>query len=196
MLRDDNRSASFGWLRNDPLCSRKPKCFAHVVQRRTWMTPNSVEVAVPTWRQWRWRYPDVIPSLGRTMRTILQRRLAVRHEGVQRLIRGIGLLGASLLVGTALGLFSDTNDWIMIWLVFVGWMAAWGVISLVSGIGSMAEARFLKKRLEQVSMRSLPPAYTERETGELPTSKFVPLPTSVTEHTTKSLSQHRPAREE
>lgn len=122
--------------------------------------------------------------------------LAVRHEGVQRLIRGIGLLGASLLVGTALGLFSDTNDWIMIWLVFVGWMAAWGVISLVSGIGSMAEARFLKKRLEQVSMRSLPPAYTERETGELPTSKFVPLPTSVTEHTTKSLSQHRPAREE
>src|SRR5687767_6602495 len=50
--------------------------------------------------------------------------LEVRHEGVQRLIRGIGLLGAALLIGVALGLFSDTNDWIIIWLVFVGWMAA------------------------------------------------------------------------
>src|SRR5688572_9652651 len=75
--------------------------------------------------------------------------LAVRHEGVQRLIRGTGLLGASLLIGIALGLFSNTNDWIMIWLVFVGWMAAWGVISLVSGIGSLAEAKFLQKRIEQ-----------------------------------------------
>lgn len=121
--------------------------------------------------------------------------LAVRHDGVQSLIRGIGLLSASLLIGLALGLFSDTNDWIVIWLVFVGWMAAWGVISLVSGIGSMAEARFLQKRLEQPSMRSLPHAHTDMVTGELPASGFVPLPTSVTEHTTKSLSQHRPASE-
>ena len=121
--------------------------------------------------------------------------LAVRHEGVQKLIRAIGLLGASLLIGVALGLFSNTNDWIMIWLVFVGWMAAWGVISLVSGIGSLAEAKFLKKRLEQPSMRSLPHAHTDMVTGELATSRFVPLPTSVTEHTTKSLSQHRPTQE-
>jgi hypothetical protein len=106
------------------------------------------------------------------------------------------MLGASLLIGAALGLFSDTNDWIVIWLVFVGWMAAWGVISLVSGIGSIAEARFLKKRLEEPSMRSLPDAHTGMVTGELPTSRFVPITASVTEHTTKSLSQHRPASEE
>lgn len=118
--------------------------------------------------------------------------LSVRHEGVQEMIRAIGLLGASLLIGIALGLFSDTNDWIFVWLVLVGWMAAWGVISLVSGVGSLTEARFLRKRIEQSEVRSLPHPYPETVTGELAPSSFVPL-VSVTEHTTKSLSQHRPS---
>jgi len=121
--------------------------------------------------------------------------LSVRHEGVQKLIRAIGLLGASLLIGAALGLFSNTNDWIIIWLIFVGWMTAWGVISFVSGIGSLADARFLRTRMEQSPPLSLPDRNTEFITGELTPSR-VPAPLSVTEHTTKSLSQHRPASKE
>lgn len=112
--------------------------------------------------------------------------LAVRHEGVQKLIRGIGLLGAALLIGVALGLFSDTNDWIIIWLVFVGWMAAWGVISLVSGIGSMAEARFLQKRMEATQGHYLGGRSKEFVTGELPHAQPA-MPLSVTEHTTRAL---------
>lgn len=120
--------------------------------------------------------------------------LSVRHEGVQQMIRAIGLLSASLLIGTALGLFSNTSDWIFVWLVFVGWMAAWGIISLISGVGSLWEARFLRKRIEQSSVHSLPHSHTEMVSAEPAPSSFVPLP-SVTEHTTKSLSQHRPASE-
>ena len=116
--------------------------------------------------------------------------LSVRHEGVQKMIRAIGLLGASLLIGIALGLFSNTNDWIFVWLVFVGWMAAWGVISLVSGVGSFTEARFLRRRIEQSPAVSLPDRNTEFITAELPPSQFL-SPVSVTEHTTKSLSHHR-----
>ena len=112
--------------------------------------------------------------------------LAVRHEGVQRLIRGVGLLGAALLIGVALGLFSDTNDWIIIWLVFVGWMAAWGVISLVSGIGSMAEARFLQKRMEQSQGNYMGGRTREFTTAELPPAQ-PGMPLSVTEHTTRAL---------
>lgn len=112
--------------------------------------------------------------------------LAVRHEGVQRLIRGIGLLSAALLIGVALGLFSDTNDWIVIWLVFVGWMAAWGVISLVSGIGSMAEAKFLLKRMEQSQGHYLSGRSREFTTAELPPAQ-PGIPLSVTEHTTRAL---------
>ena len=112
--------------------------------------------------------------------------LAVRHEGVQRLIRGIGLLGAALLIGVALGLFSNTNDWIIIWLVFVGWMAAWGVISLVSGIGSMAESKFLQKRIEQSREHFLDGRSREFVTADLgPAQSGMPL--SVTEHTTRAL---------
>ena len=118
--------------------------------------------------------------------------LAIRHEGVQKLIRAIGLLGASLLIGVALGLFSDTNDWIIIWLVFVGWMAAWGIISLVAGIGSLAEARFVRTRLEQSSPPSLPDRSPELITGQLTPSRLA-VPLSVTEHTTKSLAQHHPS---
>ena len=112
--------------------------------------------------------------------------LSVRHEGVQRLIRGIGLLGAALLIGAALGIFSDTNDWIIVWLVFVGWMAAWGVISLVSGIGSMAEAKFLKKRSEQPHGYYLGGRSKEFGTAELPPAQ-PGMPLSVTEHTTRAL---------
>ena len=112
----------------------------------------------------------------------------MRHEGVQKLIRAIGLLGASLLIGAALGLFSDTNDWIMIWLVFVGWMAAWGVISLVAGIGSLAEARFLKKRLEQSQEQYLSGRSKGFVTAELPLAQ-PGIPLSVTEHTTRALPQ-------
>ena len=114
--------------------------------------------------------------------------LAVRHEGVQRLIRGTGLLGAALLIGVALGLFSNTNDWIIIWLVFVGWMAAWGVISLVSGIGSMAEAKFLQKRIEQSQEHFLGRHNKGFGTAELPPAQ-PGIPLSVTEHTTRALPQ-------
>ena len=117
--------------------------------------------------------------------------LTIRHDGVQKIIKAIGLLGASLVIGAALGLFSNTNDWIIIWLIFVGWMAAWGVISLVSGIGSLTEARFVRSRMEQSSSPlSLPDRNTEFVTGELIPSRLAG-PVSVTEHTTKSLSQHR-----
>jgi hypothetical protein len=119
--------------------------------------------------------------------------LTIRHEGVQKLIRAIGLLGASLLIGVALGLFGDTNDWIIIWLIFVGWMAAWGVISFVSGIGSLTEARFVRRRLEQSAVPSLPDRSPEFVTGQLTPSRLA-TPLSVTEHTTKSLSQHRPEK--
>ena len=112
--------------------------------------------------------------------------LAVRHDGVQKLIRGIGLLGAALLIGAALGLFSNTNDWIVIWLVFVGWMAAWGVISLVSGIGSMAESKFLLKRIEQSQGHYLGGRSREFTTAELPPAQ-PGIPLSVTEHTTRAL---------
>jgi hypothetical protein len=114
--------------------------------------------------------------------------MSVRHQGVQKMIRAVGLIVASLLIGVALGLFSNTNDWIFVWMVFAGWMAVWGVISLVSGIGSFAEARFLQKRTEQTQGHYLGGRSREFTTGELPPAQPA-IPLSVTEHTTRALPQ-------
>jgi hypothetical protein len=114
-----------------------------------------------------------------------------RQEALSQLIRATGLLGSSLLIGAALGLFSNQNDWIIIWMVFCGWMATWGVFSLVSGINSLMEARFMRQQLEEGAQDF--PRTREREliTAELAESRVI-APRSVTEHTTKSLSERRP----
>lgn len=113
-----------------------------------------------------------------------------RIEAIRKMVRASGLLGASLVLGTALGLFSNQNDWIMIWMVFGGWMACWGVISLVGGIGSLMESRFMRSQLvEQNQTPQFRPADARQiVTGELITSQL-PTPQSVTEHTTRSLSE-------
>lgn len=112
--------------------------------------------------------------------------LSIRHQGVQKMIRAAGLLGASLLIGVALGLFSNTNDWIFVWMVFAGWMGVWGVISLVGGIGSFAEARFLQERMEQSQGHYVGGRSREFTTAELPPAQ-PGIPLSVTEHTTRAL---------
>ena len=114
--------------------------------------------------------------------------MSVRHQGVQKMIRAVGLLSASLLIGVALGLFGNASDWIFVWMVFAGWMAVWGVISLVSGIGSMAEARYLQKRMEQSQEHYLGGRSKKFVTAELPAAQ-PGIPLSVTEHTTRALPQ-------
>ncbi|MDQ5846099.1 MAG: hypothetical protein M3539_12490, partial [Acidobacteriota bacterium] len=84
--------------------------------------------------------------------------LEQRIEGTRKIVRASGLLGASLVLGSALGLFSNQNDWIMIWMVFGGWMACWGVITMVAGIGSLMESRFMRSQLvEQDQTRQFRP---------------------------------------
>jgi hypothetical protein len=122
--------------------------------------------------------------------------LEERHEGIQKIIKATVLLGSSLLIGVALGLLSNSNDWIIIWLIFVGWMASWGIFSLISGVSSLMQARFIRQRIEQASIA---PGWPTREI-EMTTNELKPSPIavaqSVTEHTTKSLSDHRRAPKE
>lgn len=111
-----------------------------------------------------------------------------RRKGVNKLVRATGLLGSSLLIGTALGLFSNQNDWIFVWMVFCGWMAVWGVFSLVSGIQYLLDARYTRKYLGPAA-RDTGQLSSGREFKQLPErdlSMHVP-PVSVTEQTTRAL---------
>ena len=115
--------------------------------------------------------------------------LEKRRKGVNKLVRATGLLGSSLLIGAALGLFGP-HDWIVIWMVFCGWMATWGVFSLVSAVQLLLESRFMKADLETV--RANPELWSNTEqqrfSGGTPISSL-PAPGSVTEHTTRALSK-------
>ncbi len=123
--------------------------------------------------------------------------LEKRREGMDGIVKGTGLMGASLLIGVALGLFSNAPDWIIIWAALAGWMACWGFISLVSGIGALAESRFLRRQLGQTA--SATPASTTQslsssEQRMLPDTSATPMlstPPSVTEHTTRPLNKQR-----
>jgi Predicted membrane protein len=120
--------------------------------------------------------------------------LAKRRAGISNLIHGTGWAGASTVVGVALGVFSNTNDWIFVWLGLASWMAVWGMIQWSQGINKLLEARSLRHEL------GLPAAGTiqrgtqlERtEPAALPdtpiTSKLAD-PSSVTDHTTELLNK-------
>jgi hypothetical protein len=121
-----------------------------------------------------------------------------RTEAVKNIVEGGGLLVASALIGVALGLFSKEPDWIIIWLVFVGWMACWGVISMVSGIGNLLEARFMMRQMGQTADKAsdakteLPSADEQRLLPEPLPASNLSSPLSVTEHTTEPLVKQHP----
>ncbi len=124
--------------------------------------------------------------------------LTKRREGISTLIKGSGLIGASLLVAVALGVFSNTNDWIFVWLGLASWMACWGIILWSQGINALIESRFLRGELGVVSDQ------TAKITHELAAREPIPLrqpdseasatpklrsSASVTEHTTELLNK-------
>jgi hypothetical protein len=122
--------------------------------------------------------------------------LEKRSEGTSGIGKGIGLLGASLLIGVALGLFSNQPDWIIIWVGLAGWMACWGFISLTSGIHALVESRFMARQMKQQATGTViqpstdnPQMLPEAQT----TNRLSAVSPSVTEHTTELLT-NQPSR--
>lgn len=124
--------------------------------------------------------------------------LETRKEGINKIGKGTGWLVSSLLIGLALGLFSNAADWVIIWMCMVGWMAVLGIISIVTGTAALMESRFLRRQLEQPSgARTQPvltlPAADRVMMNDALTSPMLKMPgSSVTEHTTTRLIKPEP----
>ena len=130
---------------------------------------------------------------------IAKSSLEKRRLGVNKLIQGGGLLSASVLLGVALGVFSHDPDWIIIWLVLVGWMACFGVISIWAGVGALIESRFM---LRQIGSAAAEPFVNTLDSLPADGGTLNPLdtaklssPGSITEHTTKLLPNQNQASE-
>ena len=116
-----------------------------------------------------------------------------RRDGVSKLIHGTGWIGASSIVGVALGLFSNTNDWIFVWLGLASWMACVGIIQWSQGINKLIEARYLSAELKSAVADSAlgnqqihkgePAGLPDPRTNELA------RPGSVTDRTTELLNR-------
>ncbi|MDT4897374.1 MAG: zinc-ribbon domain [Acidobacteriota bacterium] len=117
--------------------------------------------------------------------------LKKRSEAVSGLIKGAGLLAASLLIGGALGLFSNGKDWIIVWVALAGWMACWGVIALTSGLGTLLESKSMLRYIERTAQETVAPTAQPLLADD---SRKIPdalPPVSVTEYTTEPLPKER-----
>lgn len=72
----------------------------------------------------------------------VKNKLEKRSEGLTKIVRASGLIAASALMAGLLAVFSNKPDWIIIWMIFAGWLACWGVMELVSGIAILIESGF------------------------------------------------------
>ncbi|MFZ0061761.1 MAG: zinc-ribbon domain-containing protein [Pyrinomonadaceae bacterium] len=117
-----------------------------------------------------------------------------RRDGISKLVQGSGWLGASTIVGVALGLFSNTNDWIFVWLGLASWMACLGIILWSQGINKLIEARFLSRELglgEADSSQATQQLKREPATAlpAVPNTNELTQPGSVAEGTTELLKR-------
>jgi hypothetical protein len=125
-------------------------------------------------------------------------KLEKRSEGLTKIVRGTGMIGASGLVGVALALFSGKPDWIIIWMIFAGWLACLGVIAFVSGIADLIESRFTplhERHTAGETVSQTNPLRPGDDQEILPSSPAPNLlvPSSITEHTTELLNGQQPA---
>lgn len=118
-------------------------------------------------------------------------------EGKHKVIKGAILLGAALLVGAVPALFMGVIfPLVMLWTVFFGWMAGWGIVSLASGVGEVVKSKTMLRQTKQsdsgptatgpleLSSAAREPRMLDDATGAKPYS-----PISVTEHTTELLGE-------
>ena len=127
--------------------------------------------------------------------------LEKRIEGMSAITRGSILLTVSLLLGAAMALFIPSTfdaPWILVWMVFFGWMAVWGGIEMAYGISGVLESKSRLRLLELTGKESAVDASRQQllsggEPPKLtnPTTAFRSSPPmSVTEGTTRHLDDY------
>ena len=137
-------------------------------------------------------------SMAKSQPQDAQDWLEKHFRGVRKISTGASLLAVSLLLGAALAFFLpggmlEDVPWIMVWVVFFGWMACWGSIKIGNGISSVLESRS-RLRLMGVSGNSSTidsKAQQILSTGEPPMNPTAAFksspPLTVTEGTTRQL---------
>jgi hypothetical protein len=125
--------------------------------------------------------------------------LEQRIKGVSGITRGSILMAVSLLLTIPFQLFLPASfdaPWILIWMVFFGWMTVWGGIEVAYGLSAVLEAKsqfrllgltgketVVEARQHDALMAGQPFAINDQRSD-----LTSPSPVSVTEGTTRQLN--------
>jgi hypothetical protein len=126
---------------------------------------------------------------------LAQQLSKLQSEGVPNVVRGAILFVMGSLLGIPLYLFSAGADWhenwIIIWLIFCGWLLVFGAIAIGSGITNMIQSRMAQRQIDGLAAALAPVAgELSRDTQRIAEAKDSPeasTPLSVSEHTTEQL---------
>jgi hypothetical protein len=146
-------------------------------------------------------------QISETLDQLTTERLEIRRaKGMRSLVTGGVLMAVSLAILFIPMLFSATHafPWVVIWSAFFGWLAVWGTISVVLGIGRVMDSndsnRIALDRLPIVAtQRGKTSELTGELTGDANARKGLGAgsqsydefaPPSITETTTRKLDSH------
>jgi len=140
--------------------------------------------------------PAEAGNTGEKKSELTQRWLKLQSKGIDSVMQGAILFVMSVLLGAALALFSNKEDWIIIWLVLCGWLAVWGAIELGAGFSKLIQSRMTRRGIDRLAAAmTAPEAGGADETRRLPETGAAPEaapPLSVSEHTTAPLIKPHP----
>jgi zinc-ribbon domain len=112
--------------------------------------------------------------------------LEKQRAGTRQIVQGTVFLVVSAKIGfiSYLTISGPEFPWYLFWVIFFGWLAGWGAISLAFGLSKAIEA---KLALRQLGSQAKKIASDLIATGSGPAPELL----SVTEHTTRQLQEKR-----
>ncbi|HKX27613.1 MAG TPA: zinc ribbon domain-containing protein [Blastocatellia bacterium] len=133
--------------------------------------------------------PPLPAEAGQSGAELSKPWMKLQGDGIQRTVQGLLVLITGVLLGIPLSLFRNEADWganwIVIWLIFCGWIPVCGAVMMGTGLSNLIQAGIMRRRIErQVAVMdslAMPPA---AETRKIPGTS---APPSIGEHTTAPL---------
>jgi hypothetical protein len=129
---------------------------------------------------------------GETRTELSEQRVQLQVDGIRRVLQGALIFVAGILLGIPLYLFSEGADWhsnwILIWLIFCGWIPVWGAFMVGTGLSNLIQSRMTKQRLDWLFPAMAPPSQKSEPTRRIDEFAQVRSDSVDTDRTTASMN--------
>jgi hypothetical protein len=138
-----------------------------------------------------------LDAIGESKIELMQRRQQLQVDGTQYVVRGALIFLTAILFGIPLALFGKGADWhknwILIWLIFCGWLPVWGAFMIGTGLSNLINSGITRRKIDRLF--GTPPADSLREYGRTKRINAVEIEdqSALTgnDPTTGSMNMHR-----